>query len=106
MPTNKKEQWEALLGGVDEIVSLLSIEALPPEDQMKVIEKFSSIVFKRVLLRIPEAFAEELKAIIASGENIDDMTVVRDLLLRAFPDLNAVVREEMTQVETLFRNAK
>lgn len=106
MPTDKKENWEMLLGGMDEIVVLLSLEALTQGDQMKVIEKFSSIVFKRLLLRIPEEFVSELRSTIDEAGNDENMEAVIGILTRAFPDLNAIVREEMSEVAKLFRSAK
>lgn len=106
MSINTTEQWEALLGGMDEIVALLSLEALTQGDQLKVIEKFSSIVFKRLLLRIPEEFVSELRSTIDETENDENLEAVINIFTRAFPDLNTVVHEEMLEVAKLFRSAK
>lgn len=105
MTIDTTEQWKALLGSMDEIVALLAIETLSKEDQLTMIGKFSHIVFKRLLLRIPEEYSEALRAIIEGDDADGSMEAIIGLLARAFPDLNAVVREEMAGVAKLFRQA-
>lgn len=100
---NKKTQFvEVLLGGVDKIVSLLSIEKLSEKDQLAVVERFADIVLKRVLLRVSPEYTEEVKRVLV-GENDGGMDTLVDLLERTIPNIDVCIQEEIQKTVADFR---
>jgi hypothetical protein len=61
-----------LIGGTDRLVTLLGIESLPEEDQLVLVGRFSDIVLKRMLLRVPDENVEDVKrALLSDGGNLE-----------------------------------
>lgn len=92
MPNKKTQQLEILLGNVDRIVSLLSLETFPEEDQMRVIDRFADILLKRILLRIPPENIEEAKQALLAEDG--DLERFADILKRVIPESDKCLQEE------------
>ena len=91
----KTQQIAVLLGGADKIVSALSLEALPEETQLTIIKRFSDVVFKRILLRVPLEHVEEVKRVLTDGDNAIDMDAFAEILERAIPNSALCIQEEI-----------
>lgn len=103
MNNTKTQYLAALLGGVDMIVAKLSIETLPEETQIIVIQGFADIVFKRLLLRVPQEHIEDVKLAFRDPKIAADIEQFRDILIRVIPNLEVCVREEMANATSDIR---
>jgi hypothetical protein len=82
-----------LIGGSDRIVTLLGIESLPPEDQLALAGRFSDIVLKRLLLRVPDEQVEDVKrALMSEGGNLEAFI---SALEHSIPDFDRCLEEEL-----------
>ncbi|NTW30955.1 MAG: hypothetical protein HGA33_06745 [Candidatus Moranbacteria bacterium] len=82
-----------LIGGSDRIVALLGIESLPEEDQLVLVGRFSDIVLKRVLLRVPDENVEDVKrALLSDGGNLEAFITA---LEASIPDFDRCLEEEL-----------
>ncbi|MDO8561255.1 MAG: hypothetical protein Q7S05_00305 [bacterium] len=99
----KIRQIEALLGSMDKIVSALSLEALSEETQLTILKRFSDIVFKRILLRVPQEYVEEVKRALTEGEDAIDMDAFAEILERAIPNSALCIQEEIENAISEFQ---
>ncbi len=101
MPSETMSHIEMLAGGADHIVELLGIESLSHDDQALLVERFSDIVLKRILLRVPhERVGEMREALLSDGSTPDSFF---ESLERFIPDLNTAVQEEMEKTVADFK---
>lgn len=101
MPNETVSHIGMLAGGADHIVELLGIESLSHEDQALLVERFSDIVLKRLLLRVPAEHVEEMRRALLSDDSTPDSFF--EGLERSIPDLNAAVREDLEKTVADFR---
>lgn len=67
MHNDDKTQLYDLLGGLDNLVAALHIEALPEEMQLSIVERFASVLLKRILLKVPDNQVDPVKEALNSG---------------------------------------
>ncbi len=103
MSNIKTQQAAALLRSMDKIVSALSLESLSEETQFAIIKRFSDVVFKRVLLRVPLEHVEEVKRALSGGEGAADMDAFAEILERAIPNSALCIQEEIEKAISDFR---
>lgn len=101
MSNIKTQQMAVLLGGVDKIVSALSLQDLPEGTQLKILGRFADVVFKRILLRVPQEHVEEVKRALADEES--DMDAFTKALERTIPNLDTRIQEEIENTISDFR---
>ena len=99
MDDDNKSQIYDLLGGIDNLVAALHIEALPEEMQLAIVERFASVLFKRILLQVPDDRVEAVKQSLES-EDIDRFTAT---LSESIPDVHAYVSSEIVRMAAEFR---
>ncbi len=87
-----------LLGDIDRIVDILEIETLPEEDQLKIIDQFAEILFKRILLRIPDDRIKEVKNALEGNPETFLHT-----LEQIIPDIDTCIQEEMLKTVDDFK---
>lgn len=89
-----------LIGGTDRLVTLLGIESLPAEDQLVLVGRFSDIVLKRMLLRVPDENVEDVKrALMSEGGNVEAFI---SALERFVPDFDRSLEEELAKTVSDF----
>lgn len=98
MPDNNTPLIRSLLGNVDEIVRILGIGTLPEEDQLKIIDRFAEILFKRILLRIPDDRIDEAKEALAG-----DPETFLQTLEQIIPNIETCIEEEIQNTATDFQ---
>lgn len=82
-----------LIGGTDRMVTLLGIGSLPEEEQLAIVGRFSDIVLKRMLLRVPDENVGDVKqALMSDGGNLEAFI---SALERSVPDFNRSLEEEL-----------
>lgn len=90
MPHNNTSLIRSLFGNIDEIVRILDIDTLPEEDQLKIIDRFAEILFKRILLHIPDDHINEVKEALAG-----DPETFLQTLEQVIPDIETRIEEEI-----------
>ena len=86
------QQLVNFFGGLDALVGVLRIGHLPEDTQLLIIERFADVLFKRILLFIPESEQERVCLELKTSSEVDAFTQV---LTRAIPDIDSRIREEI-----------
>jgi hypothetical protein len=84
-----------------EIVKKMQVEALPPEEQAKMVEQFSEILFQAILARGLEALSEEQKD--ALDKELEKNPnggpdLFMDFFVTNIPDFQSMMDEEMQRI--------
>lgn len=83
------------------LVQDLKLEALPPEEQMAVVERFSDLVFQGALIRGMEMLndkqKDELDAKLDAAEQMGP-DIMMDALMEMIPDFQKVIDEETERI--------
>lgn len=98
----KIQQLESFLGNIDKIVFALGINELPEESQLKIIERFSDILFKRILLRVPKEHTEEVKQVFLDDKN-GGAEKLAETLRGVIPNIDDCIKEEFENTVVDFK---
>ncbi len=103
--TNTQQQFTpedvlSYFGGLEMLVATLGLADATPAMQMKVVDKFMRLVFKRLLLRIPKENGRLLVQVI-DGEDGDELLA---LLKENIPDFEERFKEEVVSAIAEFNS--
>ncbi len=99
MANDDKTQLYDLLGGLDNLVAALHIDALPLEMQLLIVEHFASVLFKRILLKVQDNEVESVKEALNSG----DMDRFTQSISKAIPNAQSYISDEISRTANEFR---
>ncbi|OGZ08233.1 MAG: hypothetical protein A3D65_02660 [Candidatus Lloydbacteria bacterium RIFCSPHIGHO2_02_FULL_50_13] len=96
-----------LLKDIDALAQALQIQDCSPELQLKVINEWSGLLFKRLLLRIPAEYtAQAQKTIAEMHAKGKDSAELIDALAEYIPDFEKSLEEEIARTLNEFSTAK
>lgn len=98
MPDDHYRLLADLFGGVDKLIGKLNIAHLPDARQEAILERFTSLVWKRLLLRADPRRTGDIAH--ALGEDIDVFT---ETLSASIPDIDRAIAEELEKAIAEFR---
>jgi hypothetical protein len=92
----------------EQLIKDLTLESLPPDEQMAVVEKFSDTLFQAILVRGMEALTDAQKdaldaALKAKPDGSQD--TVMDFLMEHIPGFEAVIDEEVRRIQSRIADA-
>ena len=100
-------ELNALITDMDALARALGVEDCTPELQLQITGAWSELLFKRLLLRIPDAQTAAVQSIITrepiEGAELDSLL---DPILSLIPDADTVLREEITRAIGEFRTPR
>lgn len=94
MPQSNTQLLKSLIDHSDNLIERLSLEDYSAEDQLKIIERFSEIFFKRILLRIPPEHTETIKASLEAKEGSEGMEYFLETIRKCIPNIDQTIEEE------------
>ncbi len=84
----------------NEIIKEFGLEALPPEEQQAMIEKFSDVVmqavFARCITQLTEEQKDQLDAVLEKDPENPD--VIFDFFIEHIPNFESIVQQQMNHV--------
>lgn len=81
------------------IVSLLGIESLPDEEKLKIIDKVTSLVQKRLLVRIYDSLQADKQEEFGKLLESENSQALSDFLEQNVPNLQEMMDLELSQVK-------
>src|SRR5688572_23898524 len=90
----------------ENLITMLGLEALPPERQLKLIQAATELVEQRLMIRVIESFTpsqrQEFDNLVDNGTDEQ----VAEFIQNNVPQMNQLIDEEVAQVkEQLVQNA-
>lgn len=105
--TMDKQNYVQLIKDTDALSSALNLSDCAPELQLQIIGQWSSLLFKRLLLRIPAEQTTEIQNIIL--ENVEagkDIGLLIQVISTHIPNFEQTIEEEIAKAIGEFRLPK
>ncbi len=98
MNDRETEMIYALAGGLEDISRRLHIQDLSGDTQAAVLSRFASVLFKKILLRVPDDRVGEIKAALSEGDAdvfLSSLTVVIPDMQRSLVEVVSTLAASM-----------
>ena len=83
----------------ENLINLLGIENLPQEEKLRIVDKASELVQKRVVLRVVEGLEMDKKQQFAEFLQKGDQEKLAEFLVAESPNLDTMIMEEIGKVK-------
>lgn len=103
MQTTTSHDFTRLISDMDALANALGVSDCTPELQLQIIGAWSDLLFKRLLLRIPEEHTHDVQTLISQRTAESDTLTLLSSLLAFLPDPQVTLAAEVEKAIKEFR---